>query len=534
MQEKYGKSTDDNSGITISDGGVEDQSVTSTESEEEDEQGMLVSEGLDAQIQDTLDAIRKKDPRVYDQSINFFSKFDERHLMPNAVTPKSSRPIFLSDYHRQNLLNTNLSPSEQGTPSQMTYSQQQNDLKERLVKEIHATADHVDGNEGENTDTRERTFLVAKSNVPKPHNPMKLAQAKIDELDIENADKDPDMYLSKYMSNRAWITTEGSVFQPFDSDDEDDDQRAEEFEEAYNLRFEDPAKSNEKLMSHARDTVARHSVRKEKLNPRKKARETERDKKRIGKQVQEDERARLRKLKVDEADEKMQKIKEAAGLRGKSFNQEDWLAFLEEGWDDRQWEQQMKKRFDDAYYADQDGDEEAEGIGKKIKVKKPKWEEDIDINDLVPGFAGAGETAYRSFELTAESSSGNEGRFPDSSTWTGQSKKHKQKKKEAREVRRNIERVVDRHMHIEETLSHFGRKHTGNFRYKETSPVAFGLTAQDILLASDSQLNQYAGLKKLAAFRDTDKKRKDQKRIGKKSRLRQWRKDTFGNEQGPT
>ena len=37
----------------------------------------------------------------------------------------------------------------------------------------------------------------------------------------------------------------------------------------------------------------------------------------------------------------------------------------------------------------------------------------------------------------------------------------------------------------------------------------------------------------MAAFRDAEKKRKDKKNLGKKARLRQWRKETFGNEDGP-
>ncbi|KAG9626048.1 hypothetical protein KCU64_g18962, partial [Aureobasidium melanogenum] len=72
------------------------------------------------------------------------------------------------------------------------------------------------------------------------------------------------------------------------------------------------------------------------------------------------------------------------------------------------------------------------------------------------------------------------------------------------------------------------------FRYRETSPTSFGLTARDILFADDTALNEYAGLKKLATWRNEDKKKKDKKKLGKKARLRQWRKETFGNEEGFT
>ena len=62
------------------------------------------------------------------------------------------------------------------------------------------------------------------------------------------------------MSAKAWVPNDNSKFQPFESNDEEEDRRAEAFEEAYNLRFEDSKASNEKLMSHARDTIAKYSV----------------------------------------------------------------------------------------------------------------------------------------------------------------------------------------------------------------------------------------------------------------------------------
>jgi len=104
------------------------------------------------------------------------------------------------------------------------------------------------------------------------------------------------------------------------------------------------------------------------------------------------------------------------------------------------------------------------------------------------------------------------------------------KKKTARIERQKIEELVDSRMDIDLPLK---SKQSTRFRYRETSPTSFGLTARDILMAPDTSLNQFAGLKKMASFRDAEKKRKDKKNLGKKARLRQWRKDTFGHEDGP-
>ena len=46
----------------------------------------------------------------------------------------------------------------------------------------------------------------------------------------------------------------------------------------------------------------------------------------------------------------------------------------------------------------------------------------------------------------------------------------------------------------------------------------------EILTASDAQLNEFVGLKKLAPYRAPEVKEGDKRKYGKKKRLREWRK----------
>ena len=452
--------------------------------------------------------------------------------------------MYLNDYHRRNLLEDGTSTGIQDHGPK-SYAQQQDDLKSVIVKEIHAAADGgiEPGPVEDDDDDSDEDFLVRKVSTPQTETQTIQSKVKIPKVDLQVADKDPETFLSNFMSTKAWVPTAGSIFQPFESDDEEDDRRAELFEEAYNLRFEDPQASNEKLLSHARDAAAKHSVRKESTNPRKRTREAEQAKKDAARQTREEEKARYRKLKVSELEEKLRKIKDAAGLRGKALQEHDWSAFLDDGWDDERWEQEMRKRFNDDYYAEHDSNDNDEmKVKSKMKIKKPKWEDDIDIDDLVPNFDAA-EDGKPQFTLTDDESNagGAPTEFSDSQSIAKSKSKPKSKKrrerddhkKETRLERRKIEQIVDKSMKVDESLSNFSKKHAGHFRYRETSPTAFGLTPHDILMASDSQLNQFAGLKKMASFRDSDKKRKDKKHLGKKARLRQWRKETFGSEKGP-
>ncbi|KNG83210.1 ribosome biogenesis protein Kri1 [Aspergillus nomiae NRRL 13137] len=483
----FGKRGDDESGDS-------DEST----SEEEDDDGELATEALDAEIMATLKAIRTKDPRVYDQSATFYSQVDEDQ---SATSEKKQKTMTLKDYHRENLLSGANLAEEDASEAPKTYAQEQEDLKNAIVREMHAATNNEDASADKESDDDE-DFLVAKS-APEPVS----APKKDVKLDIENADKDPETFLSNFLSARAWIPAGRADLQPLESDDEEDDARAEAFEEAYNFRFEDPSKINTALITHARDATNQQSVRRDDKSGRKKQREAERLKKEEEKKQRETEKNRLRKLKMEELQEKVNQIKEVAGLRASEFTDEEWAKFLDDSWDDQKWEQEMQKRFGEDYYAGEDLVPDFDNDDEKPDL--PQSDVEMDDADDAEG----DESASKNKKSKAQ--------------------ERRDQKREARKDRLRIEEAVDRNLDLDINLLPGAKKHQGHFRYRETSPNSFGLTARDILMAEDTQLNEYAGLKKLASFRDPEKKRRDQKKLGKKARLRQWRKDTFGNEDGP-
>lgn len=533
MEEKYQKPLKPVKGQY---GDKYDEDSESSNDEDEDDDGFLATEALDAEISATLQAIRSKDPRVYDEKVTFYAPIEETAGEGATDTPQQ-KPMYLRDYHRENLLKGHVGAEDEEEDAPRTYAQEQEDLKKSIVKEMHAAADDEPVSAGEDSD---EGFLVPKPK-PQPSNqgvhPSRRAKVTVD---VNVADKDPESFLSNFMAARAWVPSDGSRFQPLESDDDEEAERAESFEAAYNLRFEDPKGSNEILKSYARDIIAAKSVRREEPNSRKKQRDLERQKKEAEKAERGEERARLRRLKIEEMEGKLQKIKQAAGIRGKTLKEDEWAKFLDDGWDDDQWDAEMKKQFGEDYYAEEDvrSDDEAlegdEGT-KKRKAKKPKWDDDIDITDLVPEFEDEDKSAKKpAFALSDSDEEVEEVEEEQGAEQSKSSKDKRQdrqaKKKAARLERKKIEELVDGNLDIDLPLK---AKSAGGFRYRETSPISFGLTAKDILMAPDSALNQFAGLKKMASFRDAEKKRKDKKNLSKKARLRQWRKDTFGNEDGP-
>ncbi|CAD0114057.1 unnamed protein product [Aureobasidium uvarum] len=513
----------------------EDSDDDESTDEDEDDAAELATADLDDEIFATLNAIKKKDPRVYDPKVTFYTPFEADQA--NDDGSKKEKPLYLADYHRQNLLNGTAQVDEEEDAPPQTYAQEQQALKDDLINQMHATADDQADDEDD--------FLVRKPGQAPAQSVNTTARPQITERDIQVADKDPETFLSNFIQSRAWVPDEKSRFDAFDSDDSEDERRAEMFEDAYNMRFEDPTKANEKLMTFSRD-VAKLSARREEKSGRKKQREKEREKKEAEKRERTEEKARLRKLKIDEVEEKVKKIKEAAGLKNQALDLADWKQVLDEDWDDDQWEQEMKRRFGDNYYADKEamvenGEDEEEADTSK-KPHKPKWDDDIDINDLVPEFDEEAEAAKLRGELAgsdeeeeeeAEENDDDNIIAPDGvkrKTKKDRLKEAADKRRVARKERMAIEELVDADLTGDLPVA----TKTAGFRYRETSPTSFGLTARDILFADDTALNEYAGLKKLATWRDEDKKKKDKKKLGKKARLRQWRKETFGNEEGFT
>lgn len=540
----------------------------SSDDETEDEEGFLATAELDAQLNATLEAIRKKDPRVYDSTATFYTPIDDTLAAdPSAAAKqKKEKPVTIQDYHRKRYLEgdtgKDFDDEEEnagaGAPPK-SYVQEQADLKKSIREEI---AKHNEEDSSDDDDD----FIKAKS---KPQRPVaeleETATATTDvhpsragrvkkataaaKPDIAIADKDPELFLSNFMASRAWVEDEGPKWEAFESDDGEDagDDKADAWEEAYNLRFEDPSKSNEVLKTYARDVTAARSVRRDEKSSRKRQREEEAERKALEKQQRKEERARLRRLKIDEAEAKLNKIRKAAGLSGNALRDEDWQKLLDAGFDNDKWEEEMAKHFNDQYYAQADEEmgggaeseaesdaDEGKSARKSKKPKKPTWDDDIDIKDLVPDFdeeeggAGVDNDDDDDDEDTADGPSAKRQK-----TTKDRRKERLQSQKEARKERAKLEAIVDAHMTVDdpEVLgASAGPSQRSGFKYRETKPESFGLTTLDILMASDSALNSYAGLKKLAHFRPEDKQAKDKKHLGKKARLRQWRKDTFGPE----
>ncbi|KAK5685463.1 Kinetochore protein Spc24 [Elasticomyces elasticus] len=560
LEEKYGS-------LPLPSKRDEQEEDEESSDESEDDDAELVDLEVDQEISATLEALRRKDPRIYDEGSKFYKDWEGvEGGVGGEGKKKEEKPMFLHDYHRRNLLAGHAGGEDEEEQGVETYQQEQDALKRSLVGSMHdAVLPDSDPSDSDNDD--EDGFLVKKTKPKHSTLPTATTTAgaakRITESDIAAASHDPETYLSNFMAARAWIapTSTNSPYAALDEDDSEEDSRADKFEEAFNLRFEDPNKANEVLMSFQRD-AGKNGVRRDEMTGRKKAREREKERREAERSEREQERGRLRKLMVEEAEEKVRRIREAAGLRGKDVDLAQWRDVIEGDFEDEQWDQEMKRRFGDEYYDEAEGgSEEDEG---KRKVKKPKWEDDIDIKDLVPEFEDDDEGKQKpAFSLSDEEDGEAGGGVPieedgmdlddETPAPTTSSARTKKKSREqdklaskraARSQRAALESLVDAQLPIthpsiapslnlkKSTNLNSSKNTVSGFRYRQASPTFFGLTAKDVLFAEDAQLNEYVGLKKMHSFRDGEKKRRDKKRLGKKARLREWRRSVFGREEG--
>lgn len=450
-----------------------EESSDSSEVEDEDDFGELLTEHVDVKINEVLKTIRENPQALLDKERKFF---DDTTL---SEVVKREKPLLLKDYHRQNYLE-GAETEDLTAPSDMTYSELQKEEHKELIAAIN-----------EDEDDEGHDFLTKRT-----------VEREVEAAELPDP-SDEAGFLEAYLNNKAWIpkgvdkTTGKAAIPTYDDiveDDEEFDDIADQFENAYNFRFEDPNAAE--IVSYSRN---QNTMRRDQQNSRKRQRERKKKEKKAVEQKRKEKITRLKRSKVKEVASKFEKLKQIIGDDDvfAKFSEKD----LEGDFDDTEWDRKMMEVFNEHFYAKED--------------KKPEWDDDSegekDIEDEQEEVVV--EAKPRKKEKTQEKRAG---------------------KIEKQEILGRAEEFVEKNFDL--ALQDVGIDDTHEqpmFRYREVSPESFGLTPRDILLADDKALNEYVGLKKLASFRDKDKKSRDKKKYAKKRRLREWRKSVFNREDEP-
>ncbi|KAF9243196.1 KRI1-like family C-terminal-domain-containing protein [Melanogaster broomeanus] len=541
LKEKYGSDYAE-SGLSESDDSDD------SEDTEEDSDGEELTPAVDAAILRTLARIRKKDPVIYEDGRNVYEeehvRTQDRAPIVKSKTKDKSKPLTI----REAALASALAESHSRSPSpelkHLTYTEEQRLLQSEThvvdddgddlliprsrtrdeieleeeeykaflqrevgedLRDLVAVEADVVSNDLEDARKSEEEHGSKKKKKGKMEREMetemegkreeedgkrKNDRKKVDKKSKEEADQD---FLMNYIFNRGWVDRsshrvptyneivdsssksskrkltmsrsdpgpDGEGAELLDSgereilsDEDSFDDLADAFETSYNFRFEEP---NAVL-------IASHS----RLLPVSSTQEE------TPQAAAEEDLARLKALKAKELRRKLERVSTEGGLAGI--------------------------------------DEEADGPD----MEKPTWEDDIDIDDIVPS-ANTNSKAELKKKKKKEKKKEKKGRGDsgdqdedigvdvdemdvdvdggwdegdDGGDWEGTEEERKRK------VAAYMDEVVNR-LGFSGITSHIPTR----FHYTSTTPDNYGLTPAEILLATDADLNSYVGLKKIAPYR---------------------------------
>lgn len=111
-------------------------------SSSDDEEGVKLTEAVEKSFFKTLSYIKNKDPRIYDEKVQFFD--DDTSKVHNSHKKKKEKPMYIGDYERELILNKNAEVSDSDNePRAMspTYVEEQKKIKENLKKVLDNVKD---------------------------------------------------------------------------------------------------------------------------------------------------------------------------------------------------------------------------------------------------------------------------------------------------------------------------------------------------------------------------------------------------------
>lgn len=472
----------------------EDEGDDEGDDEEEDEEGQLLTPQVDRAINMALAAIRKKDK----QFLATATPVIVEQLQSKATKNNASVKSILA----KQALNGDPSDEEEAVAQipETTVAQQQ-----RLKKEFLKEAKKADESDSDSED-----LFTVKSKTPE-----ELAKEAEETAEgkkaLENFFKrdnltNDDAFMKNYLSQEWWkekdlaklpsykdITGEEPMEFPDTDEDEDVLDAQDNFESDYNFRFQEGGAAAA-IMSYPR--VVEDTVR-QTTSKRKRQRESKAERENAEKLKREEELKRLKSLKRKEIDEKVKTLKSITGTASKAIDAKNLK--LDRPFDPEEHDRMMREMFDNEYYEEADGDILDDEVRAKIVGAD---EEDFDIKpgkflredvQKVKRFADKKKkNKKKAAKLESETFGGDFG--------VAEADLDDQTRKEAEKVQAELQAKIKEleNLDFEDVIAGDIKCH---FHYREVQPKDFGMTTEEILNASDKELNQMVSMKKLAPFR---------------------------------
>ncbi|XP_022875876.1 protein KRI1 homolog [Olea europaea var. sylvestris] len=491
-------------------------------SSEEEEDVLRPSKKEDLEFFDALIKVKRKDPLLNSKDAKLFISDSEsmskdendnknensKHDNNNNDGRKGKKPMYLKDVVSKHLIeegpefddedeNVN-NRNNDGNLKVKSFAEEQEELRREILKEFEVAA---------NVDEEEGDFLREKNGDGKEEEDDGEIGKKLDDYFGEDEQLDEDTrFLKHYFRNNMWLDDSKNI-NIVDKDvgfseDEEEIEKQEDFERGYNFRFEENA--GDRVMGHSRKVEG--SVRK-KENARKLQRDRKEERKLQAEFERNEELKHLKNLKKKEIKEKLQKIREAAGIGedGTCLLDED---DLEEEFDPEEYDRKMKEAFDNKYYDTEDVNPEFgnDSDDDAAEYEKPDFDEEDRLLGLPNGWneeneTGDGFLSARQRILKSKV----DGEYESELVEDEENPKVGKRKRERKpsEVENAIrEQLMEEYYKLdyEDTIGDLKTR----FKYKPVKSKRFGLSTEEILMLDDKELNQYVSLKKLAPYREKE------------------------------
>lgn len=484
----------------------------SSSSEEEDEHAELLTKGIDRRVRETLQAIRTKDPRIYDKNTCFFDDVDKGeedgsdsdgdvvsddepvvgwNTLEKAAKDNTPK-LTVKDYVRETILkHGKLSDGEDeddededdfddDNNTSRFQNEDEDDIQPRFKLEVDGDDDDAGGGDDDSDDDfftkREKTAeelenekhelekFIAKNSKKNGQNTGEdiLLHSY---LDKETPD-DKERFLRDFVLNNGWLDGNGmeaptakdyeieidqtKVDSGDDADADGNEQPGEDGEDFEGAHnFRFQQKDSDKIMSYPR--TIENSMRRPD-DRRKHARQAKRERKQHEKVVKDEEVKRLKNAKKKEIETRLLAVREAAG------NDVDLQGFdLDGDFDPDKFNQQMEKQFGDDYYSRNDAE--------------------MKTNDDIVGASSSGSATISDRPVILS----------------------KDVQQADDDMKKGVQNLINEYYQLNYEDMIDGQPM--RFKYRQVDAESFHLSDKDLLEMDDAELNRLVSVKLLAPYR---------------------------------
>ncbi|KAH7677463.1 protein KRI1 protein [Dioscorea alata] len=487
-------------GVAKSSSSSSDDDEDSDESEDDEE--LAGNSGKDLKFYDALVRIKKQDPFLHEKDAKLFSSDDEEFGENPKPLKKEKRegPQYLKDVMAKHLIEHG---PEFDDDDAITLKKNPKIYKKEQMDDIKAFLEAEKEALGSDDDVEFFKEKEKEEGDAEDEDAGQI-QMRLDEYfgDDEKLDEN-EMFLKNFFKEKMWVDKEKDKKPVFDdigvSEDEGELEKQDKYEAEYNFRHEE-AEGDDRVWGHAR--VTEGSVRK-KSSSRKVQRKSKEERMALAEYERKEELKHLKNLKKKEIQEKLEKIRAIAGIEDGDckINADD----LEEDFDPEEYDRKMREVFDTRYYDAEDADP---GFGSDAEgdLEKPDFDKedellglgkDWDVLNSNEGFAAARERMLKKKE-----EEDNDEEEEDVERRIGREGKRKRKRKISLKEKVELEKELEEYYKLdyEDTIGDLKTR----FKYTSVPAKSYGLSASEILMTDDKNLNQFVSLKKLAPYRQKE------------------------------